>query len=66
MGNSFMDDFPELLVLDTRNCASDAVVSTVETIEELGSTQYQQYMTDVIKNRIVSIHDPIKKEFSLP
>ena len=65
MGNPFMDDFPELLVLDTRNCANDAVVSTVETIEELGSTQYQQYMTNVIKNWTVSIHDPIKKN-SLP
>ena len=29
MGNPFLDDCPELLILDTRNCASDAVVSTV-------------------------------------
>lgn len=39
MGNPFMDDCPELLVLDTRNCANDAVISTVQTIEELGSIQ---------------------------
>lgn len=65
MGNPFMDDCPELLVLDTRNCANDAVVSTVQTIEELGSTQYEQYMTDVIKNRTTSIQDPIRKN-SLP
>ncbi len=61
MGNPFLDDFPELLVLDTRNCVSDAVVSTMKTIEELGSTQYEQYVKDVIKNRTVSIHNPIKK-----
>ena len=36
MGNPFMDDFPELLAFDTHNCASDAVVSTVTTIEKLG------------------------------
>ncbi len=65
MGNPFLDDSPELLVLDTRNCATDAVVSTVQTIEELGSTQYHKYMTDVIKNRTVSIQDPIRRN-SLP
>ena len=53
MGNPFLDDFPELLVLDTRNCVSDAVVSTVKTIEELGSIQYEQYMNDVIKNHTI-------------
>ena len=46
MGNPFLDDCPELLILDTRNCASDAVVSTVQTIEELGATKYHQYMTE--------------------
>lgn len=61
MGNPFLDDFPELVVLDTRNCVSDAVVSTVKTIEELGCIQYDQYVKDVIKNRTVSIHNPIKK-----
>ena len=50
MGNPFLDDCPELLILDTRNYASDAVVPTVQTIEELGATKYHQYMTDVIKN----------------
>ena len=55
MGNPFMDDSPELLILNTRNCANDAVVSTVRTIEELGSTQYQQYVTTVI-NRGGSTH----------
>ena len=55
MGNPFMDDSPGILILDTRNCTNDAVVSTVRTIEELGSTQYQQYVTTVIKNRTASI-----------
>ena len=65
MGNPFKEDSNELIVLDTRNCADDAVVSTVKTIEELGFNQYQQYVVNVIKNQSTSIHHPIKRN-SLP
>lgn len=65
MGNPFLDDCPELLALHTRDCASDAVVETVRTIESLGATQYQQYVTDVITNRTVQIQQTITKN-SLP
>ena len=61
MGNPFLDNFQELLVLDTRNCSSDAVADTVRSIEKLGSSQYQAYVKDVIEDRTVSIHQPIKK-----
>ena len=43
MGNPFLDECPELLVLDSRNCANEDVVNTVNTIEELGFVQYQKY-----------------------
>ena len=33
MENPFLDDCPELICLDTRNCASEAVANTVRCIE---------------------------------
>ena len=50
MGNPFKDESTELVILDTRSCADDAVVSTVQTIEDLGFTEYRQYVTNVIKD----------------
>ena len=61
MGNPFEDDCPELLALDSRNCASEDVVTTVQKIKNIGVTQYQKYINDVIVTRSVSIHQPIKK-----
>ena len=63
MGNPFEDDCPELLALDSRNCASEDVVTTVQKIKNIGVTQYQKYINDVIVTRSVSIHQPIKKKF---
>ena len=51
MGNPFLEECSELLALDTRNCMSDAVVATVQNIEQLGIDQYQKYVTEVLKNR---------------
>ena len=65
IGNPFIDDCPELLALDSRNCAADSVVTTVQTIQSVGNTQYQKYVSDVINTRSVSIHQPIKRN-SLP
>ena len=61
MGNPFEDDCPELIALVLRNCASKNVVATVQTIKDIGSTQYQKYVKDVILNRTISIHQPIKR-----
>ena len=36
MGNPFEDDCPELLALDSRNCASEDVVTTVQKIKNIG------------------------------
>lgn len=65
MGNPFIDDCPELLVLSTRNCASENVVTTVRNIEATGVSQYQKYVKDVIVDRSASIHQPIPRN-SLP
>ncbi|XP_068756859.1 uncharacterized protein [Montipora capricornis] len=61
MGNPFKDDCPELLALDTRNCADASVVDTVHRIQELGLRQYKKFVKDVIDERTVSIHDTISK-----
>lgn len=63
MGNPFLDDCPELLVLDSRNCCNEDVVATIRSIEELGKTQYHRYYIDVIKDRSVPIQQSIKKNF---
>ena len=48
MGNPFMDDFPEVLTLDCRNCAKEAVTETLLNLEATGKQQYQNYMQNVI------------------
>jgi hypothetical protein len=65
MGNPFLVDIPELLVLDTRDVIDDSVVKTVRTVEELGKEQYKAYHKSVIQDRSCSIHEPIRRN-SLP
>ena len=60
-GNPFEDDCPELLLLHTRNCADDSVVSTVRTVEIIGKEQYERYKSEVVEQQQKSIHDAIKK-----
>ena len=54
-GNPFLDASPELIVLDSRNCAGDAVVATIRSSENLGKSQYQEYVDNVIKEQKVTI-----------
>ncbi len=61
MSNPFLDDTPELAVLDTQNVVNESVVSTVRTVEAIGRDQYNMYHKSVIVERTHSIHDPIKK-----
>ncbi len=61
MGNPFLDDFPELLKLDNRDCASNDVINTVRTIKKIGKEKYDAYVKNVVVNRSVQIQQPIKK-----
>ena len=61
LGNPFLDDSDELMVLDTRNVLDESVVKTVRTIYNVGKDQYNEYHKEVITNCTRSIHDPIKK-----
>lgn len=64
-GNPFLDDFPELITIDSRDCADVCVVESITKVYQLGNQQYQKYCTEVIETRSKSIHDTIKKN-SLP
>ena len=61
MGNPFLDDFPELVTLDSRDCADDDVAKAVKNLDTLGQTQYREYVKTVIEDRTISIHNTIKR-----
>lgn len=65
MGNPFLDHFPELVILDSRECADSSVADTLCRLESIGKEQYKSYVEDVVTKRSRSIHDTIKKN-SLP
>lgn len=61
MGNPFMGDSQELMTLDTHNCVDKDVINTFRTMDALGREQYKAYVKDVLVERSVSIHKPIKR-----
>ena len=61
MGNPFLDDFPDLVTLDSRNCADESVVAALHTLVDTGKKQYQDFVKNVIDVRSHSIHDPMKR-----
>jgi len=44
MGNPFCEDCPELVVMDTHDCADKSVVAIVPTIKERGRTQNEKFV----------------------
>ena len=56
-----MDDFPELVMLDNRNCVDESVKLSLYTLEETGKQQYQDFVANVLENCTTSIHNPIKR-----
>ena len=61
MGNPFLNHFPDILTLDSRNCVDESVVAALHTLEETGKKQYQEFVKKILEDRTRSIHDPIKK-----
>ena len=61
MGNTFLDDFPEPIKLDTRNCVDESVVITLHALEDRGIEQCQDFIKNVLEDYTQPIHDPIKK-----
>ena len=61
MGNPFLDDFPELVTLDSRNCLDESVSIALYVLEETGKKQYQDFVKTVLEDCTASIHHPIKR-----
>ena len=59
MGNPFLDDFAELVTLDSCNCMDDLAVHTLCTLEDTGTKQYQEFVKNVLEECSISIHYPI-------
>ena len=61
MGNPFLDDFPELVTLDSRDCVDPEVAESFRGLESTGKVQYQAFIKDVVTARTKTILDTIKK-----
>ena len=61
MGNPFKEQIPDLLVLDTYDITDKDVVNTVNSIETLGKSQFQEFLHSRIKAKQTSIFELIKK-----
>ena len=59
MGNPFMNDTAELLMLDTCDVMNESVTNTVHTVDKLEKSQYGEYHQSVVVDSTRSIHDPI-------
>ena len=65
LGNPFMEESGDLLVLDTGDIADPAVVTTVRGIEKKGHDQYDSFVTDRLVERTSPVSDTISKN-SMP
>lgn len=59
MGNPFMKESDDLLVLDSRDIADPAIVKTVRSIEKTDQEQYEKCMTERVIERKTPVYDPI-------
>lgn len=61
MGNPFLEESKDLLVLDTRDIVDTSVAETVRKIEELGKTQFKAFVADRLEKQTVSLFEPMKR-----
>ena len=61
MRNPFLDNFPELVTLDSPDCMDDAVAETIINLEALGKTQYASFVKAVLKERTAAIGNTFKR-----
>ena len=62
MGNSFKEEqSPDHFVPDTHDIKDKDVVNTVNSIETLGKSQFQEFLQSRIKTKQASIFEPIKR-----
>lgn len=62
MGNPFMEETEDLLVLDTKEIMSLDAVVRLHKVEEVGMAQYESFITERLVQRSKSLYDPIKRK----
>jgi hypothetical protein len=60
-GNPFLDEFPDMVRLDSRNIVDEVVSMAIRQLEHLGKQQYESYKKDVLTNQSEPIQKTIKK-----
>ena len=61
MGNPFLEDSQDLLVIDTKDIMDTQVAETVRKIETLGEKQYTEFVTDRLEQCTIPITQIIPK-----
>ncbi|CAG2187553.1 unnamed protein product [Mytilus edulis] len=61
MGNPFMEQSDDLLILDTRDIVDPRVAETVRKVEEIGKEQFNKFVTERLQSNTKSIYEPIKQ-----
>ena len=61
LGNPFMEESEELLVLDTKDIANPEALKTLREIETIGKQQSDTFLKECLVERKKSLYDPIKK-----
>ncbi|XP_076078833.1 uncharacterized protein LOC143048849 [Mytilus galloprovincialis] len=61
MGNPFLEESEDLLVLDTRDIVDPKVANTVRNIEQIGNDKYHEYVRERLDKRTRPLSDPIKQ-----
>ena len=61
MGNPFLDQSGDLLILDTRDIMDATVVKSVRTVDELGQKQFQEFCIARLDEKKNLVFDVIKR-----
>ena len=61
MGNSFKEETKDLMVLDTRDIVDQDAIRSVSTIETLDLNQFNDFLSNRLKTKEMSVFDPIKR-----
>ena len=62
MGNPFSDTSSDLLKLDNRDIADQAIITTMYKIEKLGQDEYDKFVKERLVLQTISIQEPIKRQ----
>ena len=61
MGNPFVEESQDLIVLDSKDIADPTVVTTVKQVASLGEEQFETFVNDRLKQRTTPLSEPIKR-----